>query len=139
MLKKTIEPKEDFVYEPSVELAYETLTQYLDGHQINVNYFQVNDAQEAFALFLQRKEINKGNSVFLVGKENLEKVSRSKRDTTSISANPSNTSVILTGPTCAALMESIYIVDNTALPSKTENLHINESTSTFDCNNANAT
>ena len=139
LLKKSVTPTDDLVYEPSVDSPYETLTHYLDGHEINMNYFQANDVQEAFAQFMLRHETNKGNSVFLVGKENLEKLSRSKRDTSGADPAPSTNNTVLVGLTCAAYMESIRIVDNTlSLSKEPVDLPINSASSSFNCDQNNA-
>ena len=107
MFKKTSELKDNTLYEPSVESPYHTLIQYLEENQIKVNEHQANDVNEALTLFLQKKEKNQANSVFLVGRESKQINLRKKRDTPA-----SNQSITIFGANCAAYLSSLSITDN---------------------------
>lgn len=83
------------------------MIQYLDENQIKVNEHQASDVNEALTQFLQKKEKNQANSVFLVGRENKQINLRKKRDTLA-----SNQSITIFGANCAAYLSSLSITDN---------------------------
>ena len=135
LLKKTPELKGDVAYEPAVESPYETLIQYLDKNQVKVNYFQINDVNEALVVFLQKKENNGANSVFLVGKVSEQINKRSKRD---IIVNDQNTTIYGTG--CAAFFTSINVSDNTVSGQSVQfSLPVDSSTTASTCTESNGT
>lgn len=84
------------------------MIQYLDENQIKVNEHQVNDVSEALTLFIQKKENNQANSVFLVGHENEHINLRRRRD-----ASVNDQNVTIFGTNCAAFFTSFNITNNT--------------------------
>ena len=128
--------KENVDYKPSVESPYESIVDYFNKHpNIKANLFELSSADEAFSLFLIKQNNLKNDGVILTSKT--AHVRRARQ--AGVGDNKDNsTTVKVFGDVCAAILDSIYVIDSTGA-SASKPIDLDISSISFSCKDNNST
>lgn len=133
---KKADLKDNVDYMPSVESPYESIVEYFNQHpNIKANVYEENSAEEALSLFLIKQNDLKNDGVILTSKTTHV---RHARQAGADQNSDNSTTIKVFGDVCAAIFDSIYVIDSTG-QSSSKPIDLDVSSITFTCQNNNST